>query len=613
MFYAHFVLSKRGPLAKIWLAAHWEKKLTKAQVYETDIDSTVDAILEPKVKLALRTSGHLLLGVVRIYSRKTKYLLADCNEAFVKIKMAFRPGVVDLPDDHRDVAPSAITLQENFDDFNVNFNDFEMDTIADVAPKFAVNQSRPEEITIKEDVGHINFITDDGFGDVGFDDREMLREASSIEDSLFQTPAPIGDASTLAAADDSSKMDSTLANQEKMMANDGFGEDDDGALDDGLFGGPGLFEDISVDPPNISNIEAKPLDDDTLTDMPPPPAIENIEDEASTIGQASSIMAQTTASETTLLTNDDEAFALQPLDNTSIVTGVSGVSVERRPKRRRKLMVDEQKGIDSQSMKEQLIQTNDIVTTLDLAPPTLKLMHWKESGTVEKLFGLSGRHIPNKSLQKLYTRNLTVHVPQSIVEEEDKRSKRSRSPEPEQPRDQPNDTFAVPAVPDVSQVPEADNTPIPPEETPTSNDVPEPPTLEDETPRKRPRLDKTAKEAAEDKPKADEVDSGDEIEAPTLEEQENNIVAEESTGDEVEDKRLNRRTHTMLTTLGRQFDSSNTVSLLDMLKKNHSRKQAAAKFYTCLVLQKHSMVCLQQDEPFADIVISRGSSFVRSG
>ena len=41
--------------------------------------------------------------------------------------MAFRPGVVDLPDDNRDVAPSAITLQENFDDFNANFNDFEME------------------------------------------------------------------------------------------------------------------------------------------------------------------------------------------------------------------------------------------------------------------------------------------------------------------------------------------------------------------------------------------------------------------------------------------------------------------------------------------------------
>ena len=63
-------------------------------------------------------------------------------------------------------------------------------------------------------------------GDVGFDDRELMREASSIEESLFQTPAPIGDASTLAAVDDS-KMDSALDQQEKMAANDGFGDDDD--------------------------------------------------------------------------------------------------------------------------------------------------------------------------------------------------------------------------------------------------------------------------------------------------------------------------------------------------------------------------------------------------
>lgn len=46
--------------------------------------------------MALRTSGHLLLGVVRIYHRKAKYLLADCNEAFIKIKMAFRPGTDEL-------------------------------------------------------------------------------------------------------------------------------------------------------------------------------------------------------------------------------------------------------------------------------------------------------------------------------------------------------------------------------------------------------------------------------------------------------------------------------------------------------------------------------------
>lgn len=89
MFYAHFVLAKKGPLAKIWLAAHWDKKLTKAHVFETNIEKSVDGILKPKVKMALRTSGHLLLGVVRIYSRKAKYLLQDCNEAFVKIKVCF--------------------------------------------------------------------------------------------------------------------------------------------------------------------------------------------------------------------------------------------------------------------------------------------------------------------------------------------------------------------------------------------------------------------------------------------------------------------------------------------------------------------------------------------
>jgi hypothetical protein len=36
--------------------------------------------------MALRLSGHFLVGVVRIYSRKAKYLLNDCNEAVLKMK-----------------------------------------------------------------------------------------------------------------------------------------------------------------------------------------------------------------------------------------------------------------------------------------------------------------------------------------------------------------------------------------------------------------------------------------------------------------------------------------------------------------------------------------------
>ena len=43
--------------------------------------------------MALRLSGQLLLGVVRIYSRKAKYLLDDCNEALLKIKMVNIKGM----------------------------------------------------------------------------------------------------------------------------------------------------------------------------------------------------------------------------------------------------------------------------------------------------------------------------------------------------------------------------------------------------------------------------------------------------------------------------------------------------------------------------------------
>jgi hypothetical protein len=39
-------LAKKGPMARIWLAAHWDKKLTKAHVYETNIEKSVEGILQ---------------------------------------------------------------------------------------------------------------------------------------------------------------------------------------------------------------------------------------------------------------------------------------------------------------------------------------------------------------------------------------------------------------------------------------------------------------------------------------------------------------------------------------------------------------------------------------
>ncbi|OAX85497.1 hypothetical protein ACJ72_00129 [Emergomyces africanus] len=91
MFYSETLLSKTGPLARVWLSANLERKLTKSHILQSDIESSVSAIVDQgQAPMALRLSGQLLLGVVRIYSRKTRYLLDDCNEALMKIKMAFR-------------------------------------------------------------------------------------------------------------------------------------------------------------------------------------------------------------------------------------------------------------------------------------------------------------------------------------------------------------------------------------------------------------------------------------------------------------------------------------------------------------------------------------------
>jgi len=44
MFYSQFVLAKKGPLGKVWLAAHWGKKLNKTEIFKTDIVESVGAI-----------------------------------------------------------------------------------------------------------------------------------------------------------------------------------------------------------------------------------------------------------------------------------------------------------------------------------------------------------------------------------------------------------------------------------------------------------------------------------------------------------------------------------------------------------------------------------------
>lgn len=61
--------------------------------------------------MALRVSGQLMLGVVRIYGRKVQYLMDDCRDTRERISMTFRPGAVDLPQDQIRASRNAITYE----------------------------------------------------------------------------------------------------------------------------------------------------------------------------------------------------------------------------------------------------------------------------------------------------------------------------------------------------------------------------------------------------------------------------------------------------------------------------------------------------------------------
>lgn len=55
-------------------------------------------------------------------------------------------------------------------------------------------------------------------------------------------------------------------------------------------------------------------------------------------------------------------------------------------KRKRKLVVDRSKELTNSVIREQLADTSDLLTTLDIAPPTRQLMEWKANGGVKQLF-----------------------------------------------------------------------------------------------------------------------------------------------------------------------------------------------------------------------------------
>ncbi|XP_074556921.1 sister chromatid cohesion 1 protein 3 [Curcuma longa] len=113
MFYSHSLLAKKSPLGMVWIAAH-SQKMKKTQIDGVDIRCSADDIMYPRAPIALRLSGHLLVGLVRIYSQKVNYLFQDCNRMLTNIRVVVASIQVNLPA-NADKAPfESITLPETF-------------------------------------------------------------------------------------------------------------------------------------------------------------------------------------------------------------------------------------------------------------------------------------------------------------------------------------------------------------------------------------------------------------------------------------------------------------------------------------------------------------------
>ncbi|KAM9414620.1 double-strand-break repair protein rad21 homolog A-like isoform 3-T3 [Salvelinus alpinus] len=581
--------------------------------------------------MALRTSGHLLLGVVRIYNRKAKYLLADCNEAFIKIKMAFRPGVVDLPEENREAAYNAITMPEEFHDFDQPLPD--LDDI-DVTKQFTLNQSRVEEITMREEVGNLNLLQENDFADFGMDDREMMREESAFEVDIIHGAS----ASNLLLDPETSEAQITDKSNHLEYDDqykDDFGEDpmadsEGGMLVDKLLSnkdGGGIFD----DPPAITESVLRLQEHDVEDDFD---ALSPGGHDSPDSGPAEPLPAmQDQTEQTTLVHNEEEAFALEPIDITV---------KETKAKRKRKLIVDNLKELDSKTIRAQLSDYSDIVTTLDLAPPTKKLMMWKETGGVEKLFSLPAQPLWNSRLLKMFTRTLTPLMPDEMRKrrkggEADSLDEFLKDLEnPEVPREEVMQRDIIdqtileePSVLQASAMEGSrttlDESVMPPpssmhgQKRKAQDTEPALPmgTLEQAANHSgvSQQLDMTVELPPEDSTNLSQFPELDLIgEKKDKKEGEDDSDEEDEEGQageqDREERRWNKRTQQMLHGLQRLMAKTGAqqISLLDLCR-NNNKKQAAAKFYSFLVLKKQQAVELNQTEHYSDIIATPGARF----
>ncbi|KAK1373784.1 Sister chromatid cohesion 1 protein 3 [Heracleum sosnowskyi] len=170
MFYSNSFLARKGPLGTVWCAAHLQNRLKKSHITATNIPKTVERIMFPELPIALRMSGHLLLGVVRIYSKQVDYFCQDCKVLLFGVKKAYTSTNVNLPENATHATLESITLPDNFqldvmdidDNFDSErFHDNHLRSLEDITieDQIPIGQDPYIVVSFNEDVSNSSFET----------------------------------------------------------------------------------------------------------------------------------------------------------------------------------------------------------------------------------------------------------------------------------------------------------------------------------------------------------------------------------------------------------------------------------------------------------------------
>ncbi|KAH8884426.1 hypothetical protein GQ53DRAFT_389792 [Thozetella sp. PMI_491] len=399
MFYSATLLTTSGPLARAWLSAN-QTKMSKVQILQTNLEDSVQAIITPEgdAPLALRLSGQLLVGVVRIYGRKARYLLDDCNEALMKIKMAFRSTANhDIPVNLQVIQnkeslmlPDRITPYDNLDvlpSMNMDLFTSQMMEMS-ATPVGRKGRASNREINLQEDFNNSQFLRDsadddDGLGALNLNLDGDLDLDLDFGDDIDERPTKL--------------MDKSIELGRDAPAARGV-EDDILSVMDGA--GPSKFREESLG----LDLDFGDHDNEGDIQMGDDFDFGNFGDQSAMPGELSIAPVGRARLSESPLSDIDEAFAreveleysrnmttdmYEPGDDTT-----KTIVAPQRQKKRKLLQPDEQTMISSAQIKEQQTKRDNILRPQSFIPHDpyiLGLMDLQKSGAFVTNILLEGR------------------------------------------------------------------------------------------------------------------------------------------------------------------------------------------------------------------------------